>query len=236
VTSSIDSERRAELVSCLAALRARLTDACTTVGRNPRSITLVAVTKGFPTSDIKILADLGVRDIGESRDQEARAKVDAVGARVRWHFVGRLQTNKARSVARYADAVHSVDRTELAAALGAGAARVQRTISAFVQVSLDGDPLRGGAPRDDLPALADAVAATEGLELAGVMAVAPLGADPRPAFAELARMAQTVRRQHPAATGISAGMSDDLEAAVEFGATHVRIGSALLGRRNATIS
>jgi pyridoxal phosphate enzyme (YggS family) len=220
----------------LAALRARLTDACTAVGRDARSITLVAVTKGFPASDIEILAGLGVRDIGESRDQEARAKVAIVTEPVRWHFVGRLQTNKVKSVAGYADAVHSVDRSQLAAALGAAVTRMQRTIRVFVQVSLDGDPTRGGAASEDVPTLADSVAATPGLELAGVMAVAPQGADPRRAFADLARTAETVRRQHPTATGISAGMSDDLEAAVEFGATHVRIGSALLGRRNTTIS
>jgi pyridoxal phosphate enzyme (YggS family) len=220
----------------LAALRARLTDACTAVGRDARSITLVAVTKGFPASDIEILAGLGVRDIGESRDQEARAKVAIVTEPVRWHFVGRLQTNKVKSVAGYADAVHSVDRPQLAAALGAAVTRMQRTIRVFVQVSLDGDPTRGGAASEDVPTLADSVAATPGLELAGVMAVAPQGADPRRAFADLARTTETVRRQHPTATGISAGMSDDLEAAVEFGATHVRIGSALLGRRNTTIS
>jgi pyridoxal phosphate enzyme (YggS family) len=242
VTDSLDPHRRAELVSSLAAFRGRLANACSRFGRDPRAITLVAVTKGFPASDVAILAGLGVRDFGESRDQEARRKVaDAsaalasTGLTMSWHFVGRLQTNKCRSVARYADVVHSVDRLEVAAALGAGAVRVQREIAVFLQLSLDGDPARGGVPEPRILPLAEMVARTEGLRLIGVMAIAPMAADPRVAFAELARVADLVRARHPDAHFISAGMSADLEAAIEHGATHVRIGSALLGRRSSNI-
>lgn len=242
MTGSLDPHRQAELVASLAAFRARLADACSRVGRDPRAITVVAVTKGFPASDVEILAGLGIRDFGESRDQEARGKVADVsaaladaGAAARWHFVGRLQTNKCRSVARYADVVHSVDRPQVAAALGAGAQRAQRRIEVFVQVSLDGDPARGGVPESGVLPLADVVGATEALHLSGVMAVAPMAADPRVAFANLARVSERVRARHPAAASISAGMSADLEAAVEYGATHIRIGSALLGRRSENI-
>lgn len=236
-------ERRAELAAGLGAVRARLSDACASVGRDPREITLVAVTKTFPAADVVGLASIGVRDIGENRDQEARAKVAEVSAlaastpelaTLRWHFIGRLQTNKARSVARYAAAVHSVDRIELAAALAAGAQREQRQVDVFAQVSLDEDPGRGGVQPDRLGELADHIAAQQPLTLVGVMAVAPLGADPAAAFGRLAAISVGLRHDHPAAAAISAGMSDDLEAAVRHGATHLRIGSALLGRRSTT--
>jgi pyridoxal phosphate enzyme (YggS family) len=183
---------------------------------------------------VDLLAGLGVTDIGENRHPEAQAKAAEVTAPVTWHFVGALQTNKARAVARYADVVHSVDRDRLVNALSDGASRAGRGIDCLVQVSLDppdaaGD--RAGAPPDDVPALAARVAAAEGLTLRGVMAVAPYGADPAPAFSRLADVAAAVRAAHPAATIVSAGMSDDLEAAIAAGATHVRIGRAILGER-----
>lgn len=213
-------------------------------GRNPDDVTLVAVTKTRPASDVVALASLGVGDVGENKDQEARAKHAEVGEAgvapaLRWHLVGQLQSNKANSVARYAAAVHSLDRAKLVAALDRGVNRAssarERTASGrlqvFVQVSLDGDPDRGGAVSAEVPALADAVATAAYLDLAGVMAVAPGGWEPERAFAELAAVAAVVRQQHPTATGISAGMSGDLEAAIAAGSTHVRVGSALLGSR-----
>jgi uncharacterized pyridoxal phosphate-containing UPF0001 family protein len=148
-----------------------------------------------------------------------------------WHFVGQLQTNKAASVVRYADVVHSVDRVRLARALGAQARRAGRTVTCLVQVSLDGDPERGGAVAEQVPGLADTVAGEEGLVLGGVMAVAPLGQAPDVAFGRLARIAADVRAVHPGATIISAGMSADLEQAIAAGATHLRVGTALLGVR-----
>jgi PLP dependent protein len=239
-----DGERRAELVGSLGALRARIANACIAAGRDPHSVTLIAVTKTYPAADVMTLAGLGVRDIGESRDQEASAKVAEVaelrrGAaqgrtpELRWHFVGRLQSRKSRSVASYAHAVHSVDRPELVEQLAAGVTRAGRDLlDVFVQVSLDGDPSRGGVLGDGVAALTDAVAARPELRLRGVMAVAPMGADPRAAFADLAMVSARLRSAHPEAVAISAGMSADLEDAITHGSTHVRVGSALLGRRS----
>lgn len=240
VSAPLDPDRRAELVASLATVRGRLSDACAEVNRDPHTITLVAVTKGFPASDIASVATLGVTDIGENRDQEARAKIAELGAstwpmrELSWHFVGRLQTNKCRSVARYAQVVHSVDRIEVATALADGATRAQRHLDVFAQVSLDDDPTRGGVLAGDLPRLAEHIAGQQSLRLLGVMAVAPLGADPDPAFERLATIAARLRAEHPEAGAISAGMSADLESAVRYGATHVRVGSALLGRRTPT--
>lgn len=222
--------RRDELAANLADVQARIAAACRAAGRAPAEVTLVAITKTWPASDALLLRELGVTDLGENRDQEAAAKAALVTG-VRWHFVGRLQTNKARSVASYADVVHSLDRPALVDALSAGASRAGRVVDALVQVSLDGDPARGGAPEEEVRALADQLAVADGLRCAGVMAVAPLGMPARAAFQELARVAAAVRADHPEATVISAGMSGDLEAAVECGATHVRVGSALLGPR-----
>lgn len=234
-----DGERRAELVGGLAAVRTRLADACADAGRDPRSVTLVAVTKTYPAGDVVTLVELGVLDVGESRDQEAVAKVAAVRSALplgsiepRWHFVGRLQSRKARSVASYATAVHSLDRAELVDRLSDGVARAGRPpLQVFIQVSLDGDPTRGGVLPAGVPALADAVAADPHLVLRGLMAVAPMGADPDAAFSRLADVSATLRAEHPDADAISAGMSGDLAAAVRHGSTHVRVGTALLGRR-----
>ena len=240
----LDGERRAELVRSLGALRARIADACIVARRDPHSVTLIAVTKTFPAVDVATLAVLGVGDVGENRDQEASAKVVEVAellrtgadqrvAPPRWHFIGQLQSRKSRSVASYAHAVHSVDRLELVEQLAAGVTRAGRDrLDIFVQVSLDGDPARGGVPSDRVVALADAVVARSELRLRGVMGIAPLAVDPRAAFADLAAVAARLRAAHPEADAISAGMSADLEAAVVHGSTHVRVGSALLGRRD----
>ncbi len=199
------------------------------------------MTKTFPASDVRLLAGLGLTDIGENRDQEARPKAaECADLPLTWHFVGRLQTNKARSVAGYADVVHSVDRAKLVRALSAAAVRAGRTLRCLVQVSLDENASpeergRGGAHPGDVPELADEIAGADGLELGGVMAVAPLGADPLPAFERLAGIAAEVRRNHPGASIVSAGMSGDLEQAIACGATHLRVGTALLGGRRAIV-
>jgi PLP dependent protein len=240
ISSRTVPDRRAELATSLARLRTRIADACTAAGRDRAEVTLVAVTKTYPVSDILHLARLGVRDIGENRDQEAAPKAVAVAAEgesVRWHFVGQLQRNKCRSVARYADLVHSVDSVRLAQALGGAAQRYRDLpLDVLVQVSVDGDPHRGGAvesgePDRQVDRVADAVAGTGGLRLRGVMTVAPLGWVPERAFAALAEIAARLRGRHPTATLVSAGMSGDLEPAIAYGATHVRVGSALLGNR-----
>jgi pyridoxal phosphate enzyme (YggS family) len=231
--------RRDQLAASLDEVRRRIGRACAAADRDPGSVTLVAVTKTYPASDVRLLAGLGVTDVGENKDQEAAAKAAAVDLPLRWHFVGRLQRNKARSVVTYADVVESVDSTRLAGALSSAAIRLRdRPLDVLVQVSIDGDPARGGAvaggadPERDLWRVAAAVAGAEGLRLGGVMAVAPRGWEPSRAFAELAGLANRLRGEHPAARDISAGMSGDLEDAVRHGATHVRIGTSLLGMRN----
>ncbi|XRQ02825.1 YggS family pyridoxal phosphate-dependent enzyme [Actinomadura welshii] len=234
-------ERRAEIAEGIAEVRARVAAACAAAGRDESEITLIAVTKTFPASDVRHLAGLGLTDVGENRDQEARPKAaECADLPLTWHFVGRLQTNKARAVAGYADVVHSVDRPRLVKALSDAAERAGRTLRCLVQVSLDeGAPPQGrersGAAPGDVPALADEIAGAPGLELGGVMAVAPLGADPLPAFTRLAGTAERLRRNHPGASIVSAGMSGDLEQAIACGATHLRVGTALLGGRRAIV-
>jgi PLP dependent protein len=256
------ASRRSELEENLVAVRTRIGEACASAGRDPAEVTLIAITKTRPATDVLLLHELGVTDFGENKDQEvapkaaACAEAPAVAGRepIRWHFVGQLQTNKASSVARYADVVHSVDRLRLVRALGAAARKVGRdqeggrALTCLVQVSLEtatseasaaadaagaaaGDPARGGAPAGQVRRIAEAIEAEPGLILGGVMAVAPLGVSPEQAFAPLRSCSLTVRAVNPTATIISAGMSADLEAAIENGATHVRIGTALLGAR-----
>jgi PLP dependent protein len=231
-----DSDRREELAARLAAVRARICAACEAADRRPEDVTLVAVTKTFPASDVRLLNGLGVRDFGENRDAEAAPKAaQCADLDLVWHFVGQLQTNKAASVARYATFVHSVDRLRLIRSLGEAGRRAGRVIECLIEVSLDGDPARGGALAGQVPSLAEALMNEAGLVLAGVMAIAPLGVPPARAFARLLDSAAVVRSIRPAATVISAGMSGDLEAAIEVGATHVRIGTALLGDRGARV-
>lgn len=231
--------RRAVIEANIAAVRRRIAAAAEQAGRDPDTVQLIAVTKFFPASDAVLLAECGVTDLGESRDQEAAAKVAEVHATVapgsvRWHFIGRLQTNKARSVARYADVVHGLDRPALVGALADGAKKAGRELDVLIQVSLDGDTDRGGIRAVDALDLADEAAAADGLRVRGVMAVAPMGMDVDDAFAMLAEVSASVRVRYPEADVISAGMSGDLEAAIRHGATHVRIGTALLGRRPPT--
>jgi len=227
-------DRRAQIASNLAAVRERIAAACVASGRSPSEITLIAVTKTYPASDVVHLVQLGVRDIGENRDQEAAPKAALVGEGPRWHFIGQLQRNKCKSVVTYASVVHSVDSVELAQTLADQAARrLAEPLDALVQVSLDDDPQRGGAPGDLFMSVAETIASSDSLRLRGLMAVAPLGEAPETAFARLSRYITLFRADHPDATVVSAGMSDDLDTAVAHGATHVRIGSALLGKRPA---
>jgi PLP dependent protein len=233
-----DAGRRGELAARLREVRARISAACEAAGRSPDEVTLIAVTKTYPAADIRLLSELGVTDIGENRDQEAAPKAAecaAMGLRLTWHFVGQLQSNKARSVVGYADVIHSVDRLRLVGALGSRARAAGRMITCLVQVSIDGDPDRGGAVGDQIPLIAGALAAEDGLSLGGVMAVAPQGRPASAVFAKLAEVARAIRRQHPQAVMISAGMSGDLEDAIAAGATHVRVGTALLGGRRAFV-
>ena len=233
--------RLEQLRERLITVRARIDNAAASAGRAARPPRLIVVTKFHPAEDVRRLAALGVTDVGENRDQEAAEKAAQLeDLRLSWHFVGQLQSKKAKSVVKYAAAVHSVDREGLASALGkAMAAESERTgrapLDCFIQVSLDDDAgaHRGGAAPDEVPALAELLAGAAGLRLAGVMAVAPLGADPAAAFEKLAGISGRLVEQFPDATGISAGMSQDLEQAVRFGATHLRVGSDILGPRPA---
>jgi PLP dependent protein len=236
--SQTPASRRGEVRAGLASVRERIAAACAEAGRDEADVHLVVVTKTFPPQDVRILAELGVTDVGENRHQEAVQKhAECVDLGLTWHFVGAVQTNKAAAVAAYADVVHSVDRPRLVRALGKAAQTNGRRLRCLLQVSLDEGGNRGrtaqrsGAAPDDLPALAAELERHAELELGGVMAVAPLGEDPEPAFARLAEIAASLRVEHPAATMVSAGMSADLEAAVRCGATHVRVGSAVLGER-----
>ncbi|TDU86952.1 hypothetical protein EV138_0469 [Kribbella voronezhensis] len=230
--------REDELRENLRNVRERIQAACQAAGRPEGSVTLVAITKTFPVSDVRALADLGVTEVGENREQELKVKAPECPDLV-WHFVGQLQSNKARSVARHAQVVHSVDRLSLVTALSKAAVDEGRVLRCLLQVSLaaygPADAAtgvnRGGVEPADVPALAAEVAAADWLELGGVMAVAPLGADPDEAFAGLADVASRLRSEHPGADWISAGMTGDLEAAIRHGATHVRLGRALLGTR-----
>lgn len=235
---AVRDSRTAELAANLARVEERVAAACASAGRPRDDVTLVVVTKTFPASDVVRLVGLGVREVAENRDQEASDKVAEVagalgdGPTPRWHFVGQLQRNKARSVARYADVVHSVDRVRLVPALDAGAGAAGRLVDVLVQVNLDPTAVgRGGAEPDDVAAVAEAVADAASLRLRGLMAVAPLGAEPRPEFERLVALSERLRGDHPDADWVSAGMSSDLEAAVLAGATHLRVGNAVLGSR-----
>ena len=223
--------RTEEIAAALAGVRERIAAAARSAGRDPAELTLVGVTKTFPVEDAGRLLRLGLTDLGEARDQEARVKARELPD-ARWHFLGRLQRNKAGSVAAYTAVLHSLDRPELVTPLANGVRKHERDpLDVLVQVSLDGDPDRGGAPIDGVRALADEAAATGVLTPRGVMAVAPVDADPDAAFATLREVAERLRSAYPQASVISAGMSADLEAAVRNGATHLRIGTALLGGR-----
>src|SRR5690606_5884813 len=231
-TPSADA-RRDEVAAGLARVRERIATACAAADRRPEEVTLTVVTKYFPPSDVARLADLGVTDVGENKHQEAADKRPEVPQPLRWHFIGGLQSNKAAAVTRWADVVESVDRIKLVGRLAGGAAEREAPLDVLVQVSLDppGAAGRAGAAPADVPALAEAIATAGTLRLRGVMGVAPLGEDPAAAFARLADVAAEVRRDHPDATWVSAGMSGDLEQAIAAGATHVRVGSAVLGPR-----
>ncbi len=228
------SERRDQIEAGLAAVHDRIERACTDSGRSSAEITLVVVTKFFPPSDVRLLAELGVRHVGENRHQEAVEKAaECADLGLDWHFIGSLQSNKAAAVAGYATVVESVDRAKLVGGLSSGANEHGKELDCLVQVSLDPPEASGrsGAAIDQVPALAERILEAEGLRLRGVMGVAPLGGDARVAFARLAEVAAVVRLMEPQATWLSAGMSGDLEEAINEGATHLRIGSAVLGPR-----
>jgi len=236
-----EDPRAAALADGLEKVRQRIAAVCGVAGRSPDEVTIVGVTKTYPADDVVRLAGLGITEVGENRDQEAAGKAAEVaeaGAMVTWHFVGRLQRNKCRSVVQYAGVVHSIDRVSLATALGDAAGRAREVpLDALVQVSLDGDPARSGAvadggdPETDLDRVLAAVAGQSALRLRGLMVVAPREWEPRAAFSRFQEVLGRCRTAYPQLTWASAGMSSDMESAIEHGSTHVRVGSALLGKR-----
>ncbi|MEV7688591.1 YggS family pyridoxal phosphate-dependent enzyme [Streptomyces bungoensis] len=234
------TDRKTELAANLAKVEERIAAACEAAGRGREEVTLIVVTKTYPASDVRILAELGVRHVAENRDQDAAPKAAACAdLPLKWHFVGQLQTNKVRSVVGYADVVQSVDRARLVTALSREAVRAGREVGCLLQVALDAGESargeRGGVAPGGIAELADLVAESPGLRLDGLMTVAPLTGEyagrERAAFERLMDLSTDLRRAHPAATMVSAGMSADLEEAVAAGATHVRVGTAVLGVR-----
>jgi PLP dependent protein len=229
-------ERSRQVADRLAAVREEVAAAASAAGRSPDDICTVVVTKTWPSSDTRILHALGVRDVGENRQQDVERKAAELAdlEDLTWHFIGQIQSNKAAKVAATSDVVHSVDSVKVARRLGDGAERYGRAVDCFIQVSLDPEPVRsgrGGVSGADLEAVADAVASAPALQLVGVMGVAPLHGDADAAYSDLAGASARLRALHPAATAISAGMSADFSLAIRAGATHVRVGSAVLGER-----
>jgi pyridoxal phosphate enzyme (YggS family) len=234
------TDRKTQLAANLAQVEDRIAAACLAAGRKREEVTLIVVTKTYPASDVRILSELGVRHVAENRDQDAAPKAAACsGLPLTWHFVGQLQTNKVRSVVGYADLVQSVDRSRLVTAMSTEAVRAGREVGCLIQVALDagagGRGERGGVAPAGIEELGDLIANAPGLRLNGLMTVAPLIGEyagrQQLAFERLMDLSTDLRRAHPAATMVSAGMSADLEQAVAAGATHVRVGTAVLGVR-----
>ena len=228
------SNRLSEIQSNLEIIQTRIKNACSAAGRVISEITLIAVTKTYPASDVDLLKQLGIENVGENRDQEASSKKTEVKNEFKWHFIGQLQSNKAKSVVNYADLIHSVDRWSLAKEIQKSAQGINKVQPVLIQVDLDQsgpDPTRGGIWPAELSELAAAISQASHLELKGLMSVAPLGEKPELAFARLKDIRASFLKEHPQAQILSAGMSEDLEAAILQGATHLRIGSALLGER-----
>jgi len=219
------------LAERLAAVRAGIADACTAAGRRVDEIELIAVTKFHPASLVRDLHALGQTRFGENRHPEARDKAlatrDLEGAV--WHFIGQVQTNKARQIGRYVDVLQSIDRPALVDAL----ATLEREtpLEVFVQLNLTDDPARGGVAPAEAEALVEHVLRTPVLRMRGLMAVAPLEGDPEAAFARVRETGERIRRIAPDATALSMGMSGDYRPAISQGATHLRIGAAITGKR-----
>ena len=228
------SNRLSEIQANLEIIQSRIKKACFTAGRDTSEITLIAVTKTYPASDVDLLNQLGIENVGENRDQEASSKRAEVKNQFKWHFIGQLQSNKAKSVVNYADLIHSVDRWSLAKEIQKSAQGINKVQQVLIQVDLDQsgpDSTRGGIWPAELMELAQLINQASHLELKGLMSVAPLGEKPELAFARLKDIRVGFLKENPEAHILSAGMSDDLEAAILYGATHLRIGSALLGER-----
>lgn len=213
-------DRKSEIAQNLTAVKATI----------PANVHLIVVTKTFPLSDVQILHDLGVSEFGENRDQEGKEKAPNVPGK--WHFQGELQSNKLKSICDWADVIQTIDTPRYVDLISRTA---QKEIEVFIQVSLDGQTHRGGALPSDLNAIAESILLTNNLKLQGLMAVAPLGENPDQAFQRLSSIHQNFIKSYPSAPYLSAGMSGDYLSAISHGATHVRVGSSILGSRTSTI-
>jgi pyridoxal phosphate enzyme (YggS family) len=220
------SNRKDEIARNLQEVKERISAAAKSVDRDPAEIKLIVVTKTFPISDVEFLRELGESNFGENRDQEAAPKAASISAI--WHFQGQIQSNKIKSICEWADVIHSISSEKEILKF----AQSPRKHQVFLQVSLDGQAGRGGASPAELARLANLVDESSNLELLGLMAVAPLGVDPIKAFADLAQINQGFAGEFPNSKYLSAGMSGDFEAAIQYGATHIRVGSSILGSRS----
>lgn len=220
--------RAEELATNFEYVRERITTAARGANRSADDVTLIAVTKTYPSSDVEILHDLGIRNFAENRDSEGRQKSELVPAT--WHFQGHIQGNKISSIVSWANVIHSLDDPRHLRLLSK-ALPESKLISIFIQVCLDPQPGRGGASPQGLSPLAELVMQEPSFKLEGLMAVAPLGENPESAFARLARIHSDFSQQFPTAQSLSAGMSGDFEVAIKYGATHIRVGSSILGSR-----
>ena len=222
--------REVEIAGNLAVVQRRIIDAAERCGRMADEITLIAVTKTYPVSDVKILYDLGLRNFGENRDQEGAVKAPALPSDATWHFQGQIQSNKLKSIANWAQVIHSIDDLGHAKKLN----NLSLGKEIFIQVSLDtaaDTATRGGVELDQVPGFISEVMNLANLRVLGLMAVAPLNIEPVTAFKKLAQFAGEIRSAHPAISKLSAGMSNDFEEAIGQGATHIRLGSQILGVR-----
>ena len=228
VMSGLD--RKEELASSLSDVQSRIQEAASRASRNKDDVTLVVVTKTYPVSDVQILHQLGVTHFGENRSAEGLEKSALVSAH--WHFQGQIQSNKIAAIASWADTVHSLDDLSHVAKFDRAVGEFpEKRLQVFIQISLDGDTSRAGVSGDELLVLGQAISSTKNLDLAGLMVVPPVQAEPEAAFSEVAEIAQRFRNEFPMARSLSAGMSGDYEVAIAHGATHIRVGSQILGPR-----
>jgi pyridoxal phosphate enzyme (YggS family) len=224
------SDREAELSRSLADVQGRILEATSRASRKSEEVTLIAVTKTYPASDVEILHQLGVRDFGENRNAEGLEKSSLVPAH--WHFQGQIQSNKIAAISSWAQTVHSLDDLSHVAKFDRAVGEIpDKRLNIFIQISLDGDTSRAGVRGDDLLSLGQAITSTKNLDLVGLMVVPPVQAEPETAFSEVAELAQRFRQEFPMAQSLSAGMSGDYEIAIAHGATHIRVGSQILGPR-----
>ncbi|CAB4537508.1 unannotated protein [freshwater metagenome] len=221
--------RSEEIATALADVQERIAKSIAAAGRNESEVTLIAVTKTHPASDVEILRNLGIENFGENRSDEGLEKSELIPAT--WHFQGQVQGRKLKDIARWATYIHSIDSSDHISKLSRICSENGRSISIFLQLSLDGAPDRGGVLAHELPELADQILADSNLQLAGMMCVPPVEYEFNRAFTEISKIHSGFKSRYPDAAGLSAGMSSDFEVAISYGATHLRIGSEILGSR-----